>query len=127
MSTWNLTIDNRANTSTGIYVMEDDESKIITDPDDIFKVLCFDSNRYNSSLARRFYNNLVIGGDDFPPVCKSVAARETGALRVAKDTRALKVWTYKDGVWNTRPNITDNISDGAAIVIPSYSEEAARR
>ena len=127
MATWNLTIDNRANTSTSVYIMEDDESKIITDPDDLFKVLCFDSNRYNSSLARRFYNNLVIGGDDFPSVCKSVAAREIGVLRVAKDTRALKVWTYKDGTWNIQPNITKNILDGATIAIPSYSEEAPRR
>ena len=126
MATWNLTIDNRANASTTVYIMEDDGSGLITTPEDLFYPLCF-LDKCNSNLAQRFYASLAIGGDDFPPVCKSIAARGTGALKVSKDTRALKVWTYKDGVWNIRPNITENISDGAAIVIPPYTEEEERR
>ena len=121
MATWNLIIDNRAHTSISIYIMEDDESTSINVPTDLFYPLCF-LDKCNSNLAKRFYCSLAIGGDDFPPICKSIAARGTGELRVAKDTSALKVWTYKDGVWNAQPKITANISDRATITIPLYTE-----
>jgi len=41
--------------------------------------------------------------------------------------RALKVWTNKDGVWIAQPDITKDISDGAAIVISPYTEVEERR
>jgi hypothetical protein len=120
MATWELTIDNALNASDIIYVMEDDGSGIITSPFDVFYPLCFVAG-CDSNLAKRFYYNLVIGGDNFPPVCKEIAARGNGTLIVAENTQALKVWTYSAGIWTAKANITKNISDRATINIPSYA------
>lgn len=121
MATWSLTIDNINNTADKVYVMEDDESGSITTQNDLFYPLCFLSY-CNYNLVKRFYASLAIGGDDFPPVCKAIAARGNGSLIVAEKTNALKVWTYNDGSWTAKTNITSGIADRATITIPSYAK-----
>ena len=120
MTTWSLTIDNRMNDTDKIYIIEDDELNIINTPDDLFKQFCFNSNTLDSNLAKRFYNNLVIGGTDFPSPCQEIANRGTGTLIVSENTKALKVWTYSNSTWTAQSNITKGIGSGTTIVLPSY-------
>jgi len=125
MATWTLTIDNRANTSTIVYVMEDDESGLITTPEDLFYPACFNPDTYNSNLLKRYYLSMAIGGSNFPPVCLEVAARGSGTLIVSQGTKILKLWTYANGVWTAKDNITKGIADRATVQIPSL--EAKRK
>ena len=117
MATWELNVNNSNNGRTTVYVMEDDESGIITTPE-VFKNTCFSSDNYISPLAIRFYNSIAIGGTSFPPVCKEIAGGATGTLIIAANTSAVKVWTYSNGVWTARSNVTRGISNGATIAIP---------
>ena len=117
MATWELNVNNSNNGRTTVYVMEDDESGIITTPEDLFKNTCF-SSRFTSPLAMRFYTSLAIGGTNFPPICKEIAGGATGTLIIAANTSAVKVWTYSNGVWTARSNVTRGISNGATIAIP---------
>ena len=94
MATWTYTITNPARNPV-VYIMEDDGSGIITTPCDIFETMCFNSNTYSTILARRFYNNLVIGGSTFPPVCTQIATGASSTvITVSASTQALKLWTY---------------------------------
>ena len=120
MATWTYTITNPARNPV-VYIMEDDGSGIITTPCDIFETMCFNSNTYSTILARRFYNNLVIGGSTFPPVCTQIAAgASSNVITVSASTQALKLWTYvndafvvqgnivpaRGGTWSDRETIT---------------------
>ena len=122
MATWNLTIDNRANASTTVYIMEDDGSGLITTPEDLFYPGCFSGATYNSSLVRQYYQSLAIGGSSFPPVCLEVAARGSGTLIVSEGTKALKLWTYARGIWTAKEDITKGIDRDATIIVPTLEE-----
>ena len=51
MATWELNVNNSNNGRTTVYVMEDDESGIITTPEDLFKNTCFSSDNYIFSVG----------------------------------------------------------------------------
>ena len=120
MATWNLTIDNRNNISTVVYVMEEDELGLITSPDEIFDKLCFNRDLCNSDLSKRFYKSLIIGGANFPPICREIAGRGNETLVVAENTKGLRVWTYKDNTFTARENIREGIKKDGVITIPTY-------
>ena len=122
MATWTLTINNAANKSTNIYVMEDDETGSIVTPSDLFYPLCF-GPYCESGLAKRFLYSFAIGGDAFPPVCKEVRAGSTGTVIVEENTKALKIWTYEDFIWKAQVAIKEGIAKGATISVPSYEKE----
>ena len=127
MATWELTIDNRANTSTTVYVMEIDTLGGVKIPSDMWTLVVGDNEPWKTNLAKRFYNSIIFGAStDFPAICKAITPRSnTEKLIVSKDTTALQVWTFSDGTWTAKDNITKGLADRATVVMPSF--EAERR
>jgi len=119
MATWELHFNNANNAKTAIYVMEDDDSGLIITPEDLIYPGCFESETCCSSLMKRFYQNLAIGGTNFPPVCKEIAGGATGTLIISATTSAVKVWTYSNSIWTAKSSVTKkNISNGTTIAVP---------
>ena len=122
MTSWNLTIDNRNNASTTVYVMEDDKEGIFNTPDDLHNIWRYilHSPAHHTAVVKRYLNHLVIGGDNFPSPCQEISGgNRTGRVRVLENTKRLKCWTYtaRTSTWNIAPNL-DVIDERTAIAIP---------
>ena len=122
MATWKLTIDNRANTSTTVYVMEIDTLGVVNTPTDMWGLVVGGNEPWKTNLAKRFYHSIIFGAStDFPAICKAITPRSnTEKLIVSKDTTALQVWTYSDRIWTAKDNITKGIADRAVVATPSF-------
>ena len=122
MATWELTIDNRANTSTTVYVMDIDTLGGVKMPSDMWTLVVGDNEPWKTNLAKRFYNSIIFGAStDFPAICKAITPRSnTEKLIVSKDTTALQVWTLSDETWTAKDNITKGLADRAIVAIPSF-------
>ena len=123
MATWSLTIDNAINRSDNIYIMEDDGTGFITSPRDlIFPFLPIPPHVTLSSASdviKRCIEHLVIGGSDFPSPCQVITAGNTGTLIVSSNTTTLKLWTFSNGAWTSKDNITPrSLADRDTVVIP---------
>ena len=106
MTTWNLTIDNRNNAKTAIYVMEDDGQGIFTTPEDLHKIWKYilHSPELHTGVVKRFLNHLIIGGANFPSPCQEITpGNRVGTVRVSENTKKLKLWTYtaRTHTWNS--------------------------
>ena len=122
MSTWELTIDNKVNKSTTVYVMEVDTLGVVKTPTDLWGLVVGDAEPWKTNLDKRFYHSIIFGAStDFPAICKAITpSSNTEKLIVSKDTTALQVWTYSDGIWTAKDNITKGIADRATVAIPSF-------
>ena len=122
MDTWNLTIDNRNNASTAIYVMEDDETGIFNTPEDLHKIWRYilHSPAHHTGVVKRYLNHLAIGGNNFPSPCQEISGgNRTGTVRVLENTKKLKCWTYtaRTNTWTAKDDLTVK-DERTAIAIP---------
>ena len=109
-----ITVDNTANTSTSVIVME--VVSDISTPDDIFYPGAFGIN-CNSNCMLRYWRSMgITGGNSFPSPIIEVSARSEAILNVTLGTTQLKVWTFnsKSSTWNTQANA--EINKGRCII-----------
>ena len=99
-----ITVDNTANLTTSVIVME--VVSDISTPDDIFYPGAFGINCNSNCMLRYWRSMAITGGSSFPSPIIEVAARGEAILNVTAGTTQLKVWTFNSGTstWNTQAN-----------------------
>ena len=127
MARWTLTINNSARDNPVIYVMENDGSGSAADPLSALLGSIPGGGRVkllstSSALSRRFLENALIGGSDFPPACKTIAAGATASFEVSPNTQKLRIWTRVNNAFVTKADIDSGRTpwvDRATVAVPS--------
>ena len=126
MSLTTISIDNRSNVETTIYVMEKTQDDYFSTPSDLAIIngsrlsLPTFTDPATKELIDRFVRHQYIGGTEFPSPIQEIRGSAQGSIQVADGTTDVKCWTY-DNSNKTWANKGDQRIVGQAVPIPELA------